>query len=195
MTTFYLIRHGSNDFLGRALAGRLPAVHLNEHGREEAGRIAEQLRKKPIRHIFTSPLARCRETAEPLAAALGLRLEISEALNEVDFGDWEGAEMKALDADEHWRRWNAFRSGHQPPRGEMMIAIQARMANEMVRLKNSFPDEHLALVSHGDPIRAVLCYWLGMPLDFLPRMEIAPGSVSIVAVGDQSAVVHALNLS
>src|ERR1051325_3404851 len=112
MTTFYLIRHGSNDFLGRALAGPLPAVHLNEHGREEAGRIAEQLRKKPIRHIFTSPLARCRETAEPLAAALGLRLEISEALNEVDFGDWEGAEMKALDADEHWRRWNAFRSGH-----------------------------------------------------------------------------------
>jgi len=194
VTTFYLIRHGSNDFIGRALAGRLPSVHLNEQGRAEAQRVVGKLRAKPIRHIFSSPMERCRETAHPLATALGLRMQISEALNEVDFGDWEGAETKALEADERWRQWNAFRTGHQLPKGETMISIQARMANEMIRLKNEFLGEHIALVSHGDPIRAVLCYWLGMPLDFLPRLEVAPGSVNIATISEHGAVVEAINL-
>jgi len=137
---------------------------------------------------------RCRETAEPLARVLGVRLEISEALNEVDFGDWQGAEMSALDADERWRNWNAFRAGHKIPNGETMIAIQSRVASEMIRLKNELPEKHIALVSHGDPIRAVLCYWLGMPLDFLHRLEVAPGSLSIVRVGDHEAVVQSVNV-
>lgn len=193
MTTFYLIRHGSNDLLGRALAGRLPNVTLNEAGRAEARRVAERMKPHPITHLFSSPMERCRETAAPLAKVLGLEIEISDALNEVDFGDWQGATMDALAGNEHWVKWNFFRSGHVLPHGETMIAIQARMAGEMIRLRNEFPDEHIALFSHGDPIRAVLCYWLGMPLDFLPRLEIAPGSISEVAVGDETVIVRRIN--
>ena len=194
MTTFYLVRHGANDLLGERLAGRLPNVRLNETGIAQAKRISERLEKLGITHVISSPMERCHETAQPLAAALALAIEISEALNEVDFGDWQGARMKDLDADERWRKWNSFRTGHFLPHGESMIAIQARMAEEMIRLRNKFSDQHLALFSHGDPIRAVLCYWLGMPLDFIPRLEVAPGSICEVAVDSDTAIVRRINV-
>lgn len=194
MTTFYLIRHGSNDFLPRALAGRLPEVHLNELGRVEAQRVAERLKAAPIRQIFSSPMERCVETAEPLARALNLPIQISEPLNEVDFGEWKGAELKTVQSDPRWTQWNQFRTGHQIPGGETMVQIQSRIASELIRMKNVFRGEHVALFSHGDPIRAALCYWLGMPLDFLMRLEVAPGSVSVVSVDDQTAIVRSMNM-
>ncbi len=170
MTTFYLIRHGTNDMLPRALAGRLPGIHLNDEGRAEAQRVAARLKHHPIRYLFSSPMERARETAEPLAHALNLPVQISKALIEVDFGDWQGGEMKTLAADEHWLKWIAFRSGHQLPNGETATSVQARIVNEMIRLKNALSGQHIALFSHGDPIRAALCHWLGMPIDFLPRL-------------------------
>jgi len=195
VTTFYLIRHGANDVLPHALAGRLPGTHLNNQGRDEARRVAERLKAAPIAHIFSSPMERCRETAEPLAHARGVAIETSEAINEVQFGEWKGAKMKALDDDPRWQHWNRFRTGHVIPQGETMIEIQARVASEMIRLKDSFPDQHVALFSHGDPIRAALCYWLGMPLDFLPRLQADTGSISIVRVDDSTAIVQAMNLT
>lgn len=194
MTTFYLIRHGTNDVLPRALAGRLPEVHLNDQGRAEAQRVADRLQSKPIRHIFSSPMERARETAAPLATALGLPVQISPAINEVDFGDWQGQEMTALNANEEWRRWTRFRGGHQLPRGEFMVAIQARVVSEMIRLKDQFRGEQIALFSHGDPIRSALCHWLGMPLDYMVRFEIATGSVSIVNLSDEGVSVQGMNL-
>lgn len=193
MTTFYLVRHGANDWLGRALAGRLPDVHLNAEGRAQAERIATRLAMKPIRRIFSSPMERCRETAAPLAEALGVPVQICEAINEVDFGEWQGAETHVLKSDERWRQWNAFRSAHILPGGETMVSIQARMANEMIRLRLAHRGEEIALFSHGDPIRAALCYWLGMPLERLHQLEVAPGSISPVQVDDWSATVAAIN--
>jgi broad specificity phosphatase PhoE len=194
MTTFYLVRHGTIDLLGHALAGRLPGVPLNSGGRFDARRLAERLQTAPIIHVISSPQERCRETAQPLAAALGLSIELTEALDEVDFGKWQGGTMSELSKDKSWRHWNSFRSGHAAPEGETMGGVQARMAAEMVLLRNRFPDQQIALFSHADPIRAVLCYWLGMPLDFIQRLEVAPGSFSEVAIDDDTAVVRRINV-
>jgi broad specificity phosphatase PhoE len=194
VTTFYLIRHGTNDVLPRALAGRSPGTHLNAAGRAEAERVAERLKSKPIRHLFSSPMERARETAEPLARALNLSVQISESINEVDFGDWQGAEMTALRDKEEWHRWVKFRSGLRLPRGEMMVNIQARVVSEMIRLKEQFTGEHIALFSHGDPIRSALCHWLGMPLDYMVRLEVAPGSVNVVMLDENQPYVQGINL-
>jgi broad specificity phosphatase PhoE len=194
VTTFYLIRHGTNDVLPRALAGRLPGTHLNDAGRAEAERVAERLKFKPIRQIFSSPMERARETAAPLARALNLQVQISEAINEVDFGEWQGGELTTLRNDERWHRWIKFRSGLQLPGGEMMINIQARVVSEMIRLKDKFTGEHIALFSHGDPIRSALCHWLGMPLDYMTRLEVAPGSVSIVSLDENQPLVQCINV-
>ena len=71
MPIFLLIRHGENDFLKQGrLPGRLPDIHLNKRGREQAASLAETLKTARIRAIYSSPLERAVETAEPLARAL-----------------------------------------------------------------------------------------------------------------------------
>src|SRR5688572_9360317 len=97
---FYLVRHGNNDFLSKGLlAGRLPDVHLNEQGRSEAARLAETLAASGIQRIFSSPLERAFQTAEPTAKRLGLEIEITPEILEIDFGDWTGKAIRELDRD------------------------------------------------------------------------------------------------
>ena len=68
MTNFLFIRHGAHDYLGSAIAGSKPGVHLNELGRAQAGELPDKLSLLPIDAIYSGPLERVRETAEPLAA-------------------------------------------------------------------------------------------------------------------------------
>ncbi len=195
MTTFFLIRHAANDLVGDAIAGRKPGVHLNAEGRLQAERLAERLEHAGIQHIFSSPLDRARETAGPLAAKLGLPVRISEAILEIDFGDWTGRKIAELNQQEAWRRWNVFRSGAQLPNNQLMLSVQTRMVSELVRLHRELPDDCVALVSHGDPIRSAIMYWLGVPLDFVHRLEISAASFSIIALDDWAAQVRCLNVT
>jgi probable phosphomutase (TIGR03848 family) len=194
MTTLYLIRHGLTDLVGHTMAGRMPGVHLNETGRREAERLAEALAHAPIQRIYSSPLERARETAAPLAAKLGLDVRISEALNEVDVGDWTGKTIKELEPVELWKQWNQFRSGLRIPNGETMLEVQARMMGALESVRRKLPDGAVALISHGDPLRATLAYLLGAPLDMLLRFEVGPASVSIVHLHDWGAQVRCINV-
>lgn len=195
MTEFLLIRHGDNDFLGHTLAGWMPGIHLNENGRAQAEWIADRLLHVPIRAIYSSPLERARETAEPLARRLGLEIRISDALGEVHLGEWTGRAFDELRNDPQWRRFNSFRSGARIPGGETMIEFQQRMLAAMEAIRREHPEGTVAVVSHGDPIRAVLCHYLGMPLDLIHRLEIEPASVSVIRLGDDWAQVLRINVT
>jgi broad specificity phosphatase PhoE len=193
MTTFYLVRHGSNDFFSHTLVGRRPGVHLNEAGRREADDLATALAPEKIQQIFTSPLERCRETAAPMARKFGLEARVSEALIEVEFGEWTGRTFVELDALESWKQWNAFRSGGRAPGGETMLEVQSRMVGLIATLRREFSGQRIALVSHGDPLRAVLLYFLGTPLEFIRRIELSPASVTVLTVTDWDAQIQCLN--
>ncbi|HEX5222226.1 MAG TPA: histidine phosphatase family protein [Verrucomicrobiae bacterium] len=193
MTTFYLVRHASNDLLPHTLAGRMPGVHLNEKGRREAERLADRLAPVPVHQIFSSPLERAKETANPLAKRLGLKMEVAEALNEIDFGDWTGKRLAELDCLERWRRWNCCRGTARIPNGETMLEVQNRMVDALTLWRQRFPDETIALFGHGDPIRATLLYFAGMPPDFIHRLEVSPAGVSIVELDDWAVRVRAIN--
>lgn len=90
MAIFLLIRHGENDWVGKKLAGRLPGVHLNKNGLTQAEELASSLRNLPIKAIYSSPLERAMETAQPLAEAKALEINICENLSEINFGNWQG---------------------------------------------------------------------------------------------------------
>ena len=158
MATFYLVRHGSNDYLGRGLAGRLPDIHLNAEGKAQGEALAAALESRGIQRILSSPLDRTRETAEPLARALNLPVEISEEILEVDFGDWNGSALNDLQKDQRWADYNLYRSGTRIPNGELVIEIQARMVRKLESLRAARCDASIAIFSHGDPIRSALCY-------------------------------------
>lgn len=193
MTTFHLIRHGEKDADEQLIVGRTGGIHLNARGREQAAAIAERLRECPIRHVFSSPLERARETAAPLARARGVEVQVLEGLHEFDFGEWSGMSQQALRSLPEWRGFNSFRSGARPPGGEAMLEVQVRFVREMMRLGKEFPNDQIALVSHGDPLRAAVCYFLGMPLDLFQRIEISVASISVLTMDEQGAQLLWLN--
>lgn len=192
-TTFYLIRHGDNDWLPRGLAGRIPGVSLNANGLAQAQALAHRLSSINFNRIYASPLERAQETAAPLAKATGLELRIAPELHEVDFGVWNGATFETLHADPRWSEWCRNRSVYRIPKGELMTDVQARMNTLLTRLHEETPGATIALFSHGDAIRAALCYYLSTPIDQLPRIEILPASISILSLGPSGPMVHRLN--
>jgi probable phosphomutase (TIGR03848 family) len=193
VTRLLLIRHAHHDYLGRAIAGRLAGVSISAQGRAEAAALTERLAGAGIAAIYSSPLERARQTAEPLARRLGLRIEICQPLSELDFGDWTGRTMAELEADPAWRRFNTQRAATRPPGGELMLEVQARMVAELERIRRLHPDASVAVVSHGDVIRAAVLHYAGIPLDFYSRIEIYPASISIIELDENGPRLIRLN--
>src|SRR4051812_23015492 len=184
MTRFYLTRHGDNDVASvrHAIAGRAPGTRLNDRGREQAERVADTLAEEGIEQIFSSPLERCRETAEPLGRRINVEIELADELLEVAYGEWTGRSFAELDNSELWHRYNEFRSITRVPGGETMVEVQARVVSFLDGLCRRTADRKIAVFAHGDVIRAALLLYLGMPLDFVHRLKIDMGSISIVEI-------------
>ena len=191
--TVFLVRHAVHDRVDRVLCGRMPGVGLGEAGRRQAEALARRFAGEAVDAVWTSPLQRARETAEPIAARLGLPARPSDALSEIDFGAWTGQSFAALGDDPRWRRWNEARGSERPPGGESMAEAQARAAGEVERARAGHPDGRVLLVSHGDVIKAALAGVLGLSLDAHARFEISPGSVSALAVWEGGGKLLSMN--
>lgn len=193
MTTFYLIRHAAHSLLGKRVVGRTPGVRLSPEGRDQARELADRLAGVPLDALYASPLERAQETAEPLAQRRGLAVRTTPEIQELDFGEWSNHTLEELSHDPEGAPFNAFRSGNPAPGGEWMADTQHRFVGFMEALRREHAGQHVALVSHADPIKAALVYYLGMPLDFFLRLEISPASVSIVRIGEWGPKVICIN--
>ncbi|CAN5309889.1 histidine phosphatase family protein [soil metagenome] len=191
MAHFLFVRHGAHDYLGRAMAGRLPGVHLNNFGRTQAEQLPEKLSLLPIDAIYSGPLERVRETAEPLAATRKLPLQIAEEFTEIGVGEWTDRAFADLHAETLWAHFNSFRSCTTAPGGELMLEVQARVVRKLVELRAQH--EFVAIVTHGDVIRTAFAHFLGVHLDLFQRIEIAPASLSLLELGADFARVRLLN--
>jgi len=178
MSRFYLIRHGTVDGMNQRIYGRTPGIHLSEEGRAEAARIAQELGHAGLEAIYSSPLERARETAEAIGRDAKLSVEIEPGVNEIDFGRWTNCRFEELRADPEWERFNSNRSSTGAPGGELMLAAQARAVSVIEKLRQQ--DGVIAIVSHGDVIRALVAHYLGFNLDFIHRLRIDAGSITIL---------------
>jgi len=180
-TYVLLIRHGENDWVGtNRLAGRTPEVHLNDKGREQSAALAAQLAGQPIAAIYSSPLERCMETAQPLAAALGCPLRAEPGVIEVDYGEWRGGDLKELSQLPEWQMVQHFTSAFRFPGGETLHEVQSRAVWAIERLVAAHPNQQEAVFSHGDVIRTLLAHYAGVPLDLFQRIQISTASVSVL---------------
>jgi broad specificity phosphatase PhoE len=195
MTRVFLVRHGHTEAVGKRLSGRLPGFHLDPVGREEAARAAESLTHTPLEAVYSSPLERAVETARAIAAPHGLELELREALQELDFGEWSGLLIDELRGDEGFQRFNVHRGGNRAPGGEHGVEAQARMVRELSALRDRHPEGSIAVVGHADPLRAAVAHFVGIPLDLAHRLELAPGSITRLDLWPTGASLHYLNRS
>lgn len=184
--TVILLRHGrSTANTALTLAGRTPRVGLDELGRTQAEKLCTRLDGLPLAAMIRSPLLRCRETIEPLAASLGLEPEIDDRLIEVDYGTWTGRALSEL-AEEHiWSVVQQHPSSAIFPEGESMAEMAIRAVSSIRmhdrRLADAAGRDVLWLAcSHGDVIKAILADAYGMHLDHFQRIVVEPASVSVV---------------
>ena len=103
MTTLFLIRHGLTAVTGSRLYGRASGIELDERGRRQAAALVERFEGVRLTAVYSSPLERCVGTMEPLATARRLELRISEALIEMDAGDWTGRTLPSLRRTKLWK--------------------------------------------------------------------------------------------
>jgi broad specificity phosphatase PhoE len=193
VTTVLLVRHASHDLLGKALAGRTLAVSLNDKGKAEAQGLAQSLSNAGIAAIYTSPRARALETAAPLAAKLALTPRPNPSIDEIDFGLWTGRTFAELESDAEWPVWNSRRSVARVPSGEAFLDVQRRVVRGIAVLREEHAGEVIALFSHGDVIKAALAHFMHISLDHLETFDIAPASVSVVALEAHWTQVRLIN--
>lgn len=193
MALVLLIRHAANDSMGKWLAGWTPGIHLNEEGRRQAEALAERLASFPIRAIYSSPLERAVETAEPLARRKGLQIQIMPELGEVRYGEWTGKSLKRLRRQKAWQRLVSLISRARFQGGEAMVDLVARAINAVETIVSRHPRDVVALFTHADLIRAVTAYYLGMPLDLYHRLMIAPASVTVFWLTEGPPLLLRLN--
>ena len=193
-TYLFLIRHGENEWTERgALAGRTPCVPLNEKGKEQAHQVAERLKGQPITAVYSSPLLRCLETAQPLAAALNLSISVEPGILEVDYGEWRGGELKELSKLPEWKLVQLFPGGFRFPGGETLREVQNRVITTLERIRTEHAGEVVAVYAHGDVLRTSLAYYLGTPLDLFQRIQISTASISLVAFHRFGPSILAMN--
>jgi broad specificity phosphatase PhoE len=179
----HLIRHGETEWNrdGRIQGQSDPP--LSETGREQAQALAETLAAEPIGELWSSDLRRALETAEPLAARLGLDVRVSPALRERSFGSNEGrvaAEVAAELGTVAGTAWHGPDDRH--PQGESKREVYERVAAFLDALLAESPAEEIALVTSGGPIRMASAYLAREPVEAVVWAAVENCSVTTVEV-------------
>jgi probable phosphomutase (TIGR03848 family) len=181
MMNLLLIRHALNDWADKKLAGWTPGVSLNAEGCAQVEALVKRLADVPLAAIYSSPLERTMETAQPVAEDHGLTVQVREGLGEIRFGEWTGRSLEELRKEPLWPIIQVYPSGARFPGGESLREAQARLVAEIDTIIGNHDKETVALFSHSDPIKMAVAHYLGLPLDLYQRLSIGPASVTAFA--------------
>ncbi|WP_153397399.1 MSMEG_4193 family putative phosphomutase [Ornithinicoccus halotolerans] len=209
MTLLVLTRHGrSSSNADGTLAGWTPGVDLDDTGREQARALAERLAGVPLVAVVSSPLLRCRRTAEAVLAARpgaggGPPLHVDDRLGECRYGAWTGRRIEDLAKEPLWRTVQDRPSAVTfPPHPDHAHESLPQMSDRAVAALRDW-DQRLSaehgpaaawlVVSHGDVLKALLADALGMGLDRFQRLVCDPASVSVLQLTPQRPTLLRLN--
>ena len=132
--------------------------------------------------IVSSPLLRCAEFAESLAEQEGVECDVIDALQEIDFGDWEGLSPDDLvkSDNETLNRWWTAPTKHTPPEGEDFHDFRSRVLKSLKEITEKHEGKRLLIVTHAGVIRIILMYVLGMQEENLFRLNVDYASTSSI---------------
>lgn len=188
VATLLLVRHGRSTANDKGvLAGRTPGILLADVGAQQATATAQRLAALPLAAVVSSPLERCRHTAEAIVGAqVGSPvLHTDDRFTECGYGDWTGQELKKLAKEKLWKVVQGHPSAVTFPGGESIREMQARSVAaardwDAKVTEQEGADALWVAVSHADVIKAILADALGTHLDNFQRIVVDPATVSAV---------------
>lgn len=188
-TSVLFVRHGDPDYPEDRIYARTDDPGLTDSGRRQAAMLGDWIKGERIDALYASPTRRTRETAEPMAASLGLEIRLDGRLEERYFGIWEGLDFDTVRERyaEAFGAWKADPIGYAPEGGETVVHLARRVEEALEELKERHRGGTTLVVTHVGVIRAVLCQALKTPLAEYRRFHIATGSVARVDYGRRQA--------
>jgi len=151
VTTLLLVRHGETDWNAEGRLQGHTDRPLSDFGRRQARQLAEALEGEELEAIYSSDLARARETAEIVGERLGLPVELDPDLREKDWGTWEGLTSVERDRVEFV--------------GESTGAHRERILAALRQISERHPGEaRILVVTHGGSMRRVQTAAMGMAM-------------------------------
>jgi probable phosphoglycerate mutase len=193
-----LVRHGLTPTTGKDMPAPGAGPNLSDEGWKQAGQAADHIcawraTLPPVGALYSSPLSRTKETASVIATALGLPVVEEPALMDCDAGEWAGVPLTELAKKPEWATVVHNPSGFRFPAGESIPEMYARVVGTVRALAARHPGQAIVVVSHADPIKAVLADAMGVHLDLFQRVNISPASVSAINYGEPFPNVMLVN--
>ena len=197
MTRIVLVRHGHVEGIDPARFRGRAELPLTELGRRQAELTARRVSAhwRPAA-IYSSPMRRCLETAQPLAAATGLTAQPIPSLHDLDYGDWQWKtfeEARAVD-EGLFTQWFVTPHLVRFPGGDSLQDLVLRTADAVRMVVAAHPDETVVLVGHDSVNRALLLQMLDQPLSSywrLPQspcaineLTIEPGEIKVIRINE-----------
>ena len=184
-----LVRHGQTEWNRLRRIQGISNQGLNETGLKQAEALAEALKDKNVAAIYASPTRRTRETAAPMAEALGIEPVLDGRLEERGFGVWEGMDFDDIQErfPDEFTAWKTDPIHYAPEGGENIRELSDRVGEVLAEVRERHPGKAALVVTHVGVIRTALCEALGTPLAEYRRFHVATGSVARVDYGKRQA--------
>lgn len=193
MPQLYLLRHAQSEAnLRGILAGPDNSVNLSDKGRKQSLKVSKYLQEIAFQQIYCSPISRCFQTIQPLVRARpDIALLHEEKIQEMNYGQWNGKDLKTLSKKRDWQRIQSTPSKFTFPDGESFNQLRRRVTLFLSQVERK--DGPILVVSHGDVIKMILASVLDLPTDKFQNFVIEPASISIVQYESKSKTIVSLN--
>jgi phosphoserine phosphatase len=196
VTRIILVRHGHVEGIAPERFRGRRDVDLSELGIRQAQATAQRIAEQwtPVT-AYSSPLRRCVQTAQPIAAACNVPATILEDLDDMHYGDWEWRTHEDVRAQwpALYERWLKAPHLVRFPNGESLQDLVARVSNVLRLVLERHRRQSVIVVGHSAGNRALLLQALDQPLAAYWRLAQDPCAVSEIEILDHSTTVHRLN--
>ncbi len=197
MGSIIFLRHGqAKNNTERVLAGRTPGVPLTEEGIDQAEKAAKFLEEMNISAIYSSPIERAKNTAEIVGKHNSIDVKIDDRLIELDMGKFTGKPYDEIFSS----HGNVFMKFY---RGELEIAhngvetfeeVKKRILDMVDHVIDNHPDENVVLVTHMDPIKAMLSTVVSFSPENLYELIIPNASLNIFREYERKFSISGINV-
>ncbi len=171
-TRLIIVRHAEAEGNFKRIFHGWTDSEITEKGHKQAILVAERLKNEKIDIIYSSSMKRTLQTAEYISRIKGLPVIRTDALKEINGGDWEGKKWHALPENypKEYDTWENRMHLHVMPNGESIKEFQERLIAELELIIRENTGKSICIVTHGTAIKTLLCFFHGCSLNEILNM-------------------------